>query len=139
MRTSLTVVGMLAVLIGAMSLYAQEQKKKDVKQQISAALMRTKLDHSKNILGGLATEDFDAIDKGAKAMKALTALEHWVRADTPQYRAQLNVFWFANDALIQATEDKNLDGAALAYTQLTLSCVNCHKHIRGQSTAKGKS
>ena len=24
----------------------------------------------------------------------------------------------------------NLDGAALKYVELTLSCVNCHKHVR---------
>jgi cytochrome c556 len=139
MKIRLAIVGLLAVVIGGMGLFAQEQKQKDVKQQLSAALMGTKLEHSKNILGGLATEDFEAISKGAKAMRALTALEQWIRADTPQYKAQLNVFWFANDALAQAADEKNLDAAALAYTQLTLSCVNCHKHVRGQATEKSKT
>jgi hypothetical protein len=26
---------------------------------------------------------------------------------------------------------KNLDGAALKYVELSLKCVNCHKYVRG--------
>ena len=63
--------------------------------------------------------------------------ECWFCADTPQYKGQLNAFWFANDALIQAADEKNLDAATLAYTQLTISCVNCHKQVRAaEKTAK---
>jgi hypothetical protein len=32
--------------------------------------------------------------------------------------------------LIRQADKENLDGAALAYVQLTLSCVNCHKVVR---------
>ncbi len=42
-------------------------------------------------------------------------------------------FEFANKALVHASREKNLDGATLAYVQLTLSCVNCHKVVRDVS------
>jgi hypothetical protein len=120
----------------AMVFGGQDPKRTELKRQFDVALMRSKLEHSKIILGGLATEDFTAIGNAAQAMKGLTVLEHWFRAESPQYKAQLNVFWFANDALIQAANEKNLDSAALAYTQLTLSCVNCHKHVRSELRAQ---
>src|SRR3990172_2629878 len=106
---TLTAIALLTAPLFALAIHAQDQKPKDLKQQLSAVLMRTKLEHSKNILSGLATEDFEAIGKWAKAMGALTVLEQWFRADTPGYKAQLHVFWFANDALVRAAEEKNLD------------------------------
>jgi hypothetical protein len=105
-------------------------KEQSLKEHLSATLMRSKLEHSNKVLEGLTTEDFGTIAKEAQAMRGLTVLERWFRADTPQYKAQLNSFWYANDALAKAADEKNLDGATLAYTQLTISCVNCHKHVR---------
>jgi hypothetical protein len=63
-------------------------------------------------------------------MSALTQMEKWVRGGTPQYRAQLGIFQNANQQIIRMADEEKLDGAALAYVQLTLSCVNCHKVIR---------
>lgn len=93
-------------------------------------LMEKKLEYAQNILAGLTLEDFDLVAKNAKAMNSLNVLEKWMRADTPAYRAQLKVFQFANSELVRLSEAKNLDGSTLAYVQLTLSCVNCHKHVR---------
>lgn len=99
--------------------------------------MRKKLEYSEKILAGLANEDFDAIGKTARTMKALNQMENWVRGGVPEYRAQLHVFQNANGQLIQMAEQRNLDGAALAYVQLTLSCVNCHKIVRASSRRVG--
>jgi hypothetical protein len=137
MKTLLTVLALIGLPLLAVAFDEQDPKPKRFKQQLSASLMRSKLEHSKNILEGLAMEDFQAISKGAKSMRNLTVLEGWFRADTARYKAQLYAFWLANDALVQAADEKNLDGAALAYTQLTISCVNCHKHVRAtEKTAK---
>ena len=92
--------------------------------------MKKKLSYSENILAGLASADFDQIRKNAQTMKALSQMEKWVRGNTPPYRAQLQVFQDANERLIRMADNENLDGAALAYVQLTLSCVNCHKVVR---------
>ena len=40
-------------------------------------------------------------------------------------------FEYANKALALAAREKNLDGATIAYIQLTVSCVQCHKLVRG--------
>ena len=50
--------------------------------------------------------------------------------DTPGYNAKLKDFEYANKSLRLAAQEKNLDGATIAYIQLTLSCVHCHKLVR---------
>jgi hypothetical protein len=98
--------------------------------------MQKKLEYSENILAGLAKEDFDQIAKNARSMGALNQMEKWVRGGTPQYRAQLGIFQNANQQIIRMAQEEKLDGAALAYVQLTLSCVNCHKVVRDSSGEK---
>jgi hypothetical protein len=92
--------------------------------------MQKKLEYSEKILGGLVNRDFDAIAKNAHSMGALSQIEKWVRGNTPEYRTQLQIFQNANEQLSRMSEKENLDGAALAYVQLSLSCVNCHKIVR---------
>lgn len=92
--------------------------------------MKKKLDYSQEILAGLATADFERIDKNAGLMKGLGKVEAFVRGRTPGYRAQYQIFQEATDELGRQAAKKNVDGAALAFTQLTISCVNCHKQLR---------
>jgi cytochrome c556 len=63
-------------------------------------------------------------------MNALTQLERWTHASLPGYRAQLKVFQEANERVIRAADKEDLDAAAEGFTQLTMSCVNCHKIVR---------
>ena len=102
-------------------------------EQLPSFWMRKKLDYSQNILAGIATADFDKIVENAQAMQALSKIEGFVRSRTPGYRTQLQIFEESNkEILYQATRD-NVEGAALAFTQLTINCVNCHKQLREQS------
>ena len=63
-------------------------------------------------------------------MKSLNLIESFVRRKTPGYEVQLKVFAFSTDELIRNAKEQNTDGATLAFTQMTVSCVNCHKEIR---------
>lgn len=92
--------------------------------------MRLKLEHSKNVLEGLALEDFDRIVKNAQAMSLLSEDSNWQVLQTPEYLQQSREFRRAADTLTEAARNKNLDGAALAYVDLTMKCVNCHKYVR---------
>ena len=100
------------------------------KKPVASVGMRIKLDLSKEILAGLATADFQQITKNAKGMQGLNAIEHFTRGKTPKYQAQLRIFQFATNELIRCGEAKNLEGATLAYTTMTSSCVGCHKQLR---------
>ncbi len=92
--------------------------------------MKQKLTYTQQILSGLALEDYDTIAENANAMKGLNKLEYFVRRKPDGYRTQLKVFQSAVDHLAEAAEAENLDGATLAFTQMTISCVNCHKQLR---------
>lgn len=117
------VVGMCFVSL----LPAGEQQAPPAKPR---TLMQMKLDHAQQILEGLSLEDYGLIARHAKAMNELGLLEKSEHAASINYQTQLKVFRFANGELERLAKEKNLDGAALAYTQMTISCVNCHKIIR---------
>ena len=93
--------------------------------------MAKKLEYSKNILDGLVTEDFDKILKSAESLNQL-GKRKWLENESAAYRSQNQVFWFTTGALVLAAQEKNVDSAALSYTQMTVSCVNCHKLLRAK-------
>ncbi len=94
--------------------------------------MKQKLTASQNILAGLTKGDYEAIEKNAQSMLAVVYLEKWVRADTPGYQKLMRDFEYANKGLTLAARERNLDGATIAYVQLTFSCVHCHKIVRAE-------
>jgi hypothetical protein len=99
--------------------------------------MKQKMAFSRNLLSGLATADFEVLAINARQLKSLTEFEDWVRGRKPEYLpgygAQLKEFRDATDQILRMADQKNLDGAALGYFQLTLSCIECHKVVRGAS------
>ena len=97
--------------------------------------MTKKMEYSQNVLRGLAKADFAAIEKNARSMNDLTQIEKWIRGNTPEYKRHVAGFQAANKGLIQMAQDKNIDGATLAYMQLTMSCVQCHKLVRDADKA----
>ena len=100
------------------------------KEKAASLWMKQKLVASQNILGGLTKPDFDAIEKNAQSMLVVGYLEQWIRADIPGYKEMMNDFKYANKSLALAAREKNLDGATVAYLQLTISCVHCHRFVR---------
>jgi cytochrome c556 len=124
LRLSVAVVAIVAVAMAACLAADPEAERQP------SYWMKKKLEYSEKILAGLADGDYEAIAKTARAMNSLTQMEKWTRGSQPEYRAQLQIFQSANQQLIRTAERENLDGAALAYVQLTLSCVNCHKIVR---------
>lgn len=92
--------------------------------------MRKKLEHSQKVLEGIAIADFDKISKHAGELLILSKLAEWRTLNTPRYELHSNEFRRATQSLIDEAKAKNLDGAALAYVDLTLNCVKCHKHVR---------
>lgn len=98
-----------------------------------AEFMRMKLDFSKKILAGLVNEDYDSIIDGARNLKRLSMAAEWEVPTIPNVQEYLPFtadFQRIADDLQKSARAKNLDGATLAYTRLTINCVNCHKYVR---------
>ncbi len=102
----------------------------DDKPESDSFWMEQKLRLSQEILKGLANGDFDQIGKSAEVMRGLNRIEAFVRREPKGYRDYLRQFTLANDDLVLNAADENLAGATLAFNQLTISCVNCHRHLR---------
>ena len=123
-----------AILLGDVSTTpGQEKKPAEEPADARSIWMKKKLDYSQNILAGLAEADFDKIAENAEAMQGLSKVEWFVRAGTPGYRTQLEIFLDANADIIKQAKRDNLEGSAFAFTQMTISCVNCHRKLRASN------
>ncbi len=92
--------------------------------------MRAKLAHSQNVLEGLTTEDYDLIEKGAQQLALASLDSNWQVLQTEDYARQSAEFRRSCGTLRDAAKAQNLDGAALAWMDVTLKCVQCHKYVR---------
>ena len=62
----------------------------------------------------------------------------WRLFENPDYELQSQTFRRHVDSLVKAAKDKNLDAATLAYVRVTMSCVDCHKLVRGKLVASAR-
>ena len=93
-------------------------------------LMRKKLEYSQKVLEGITTQDFKMILANAEELIAISKETEWKVVKTTKYEVHSNDFRREAEDLIKAAKEKNVDAAALAYVDLTLTCVKCHKHVR---------
>jgi hypothetical protein len=123
----------LAGLAGlALALHAARASQ-PVQKRTRAEFMRQKLDFSKEVLEGLALEQFATIEKGGKALKKLSEAAEWEVAIIPNatdYVMLTTDFQRHADELVKQAKAKNIDAATLAFVKVTMSCVQCHKFIR---------
>ena len=98
-----------------------------------AQVMQVKLKRSQALLEALAKEDFKAIEESAASLVRISKATEFLRAyKTEEYEFQARVFQRSAEALAEKAKAKNIDGATLAYLDLTMSCVACHNHFRGR-------
>lgn len=101
-----------------------------------AVFMRAKLGHSQNVLEGLALEDYDLVARAAHDLALASQASSWQVLQTEDYARQSAEFRRSCDALRTAAKAKNLDGAALAWMEVTMKCVQCHKYVRDAERGK---
>jgi hypothetical protein len=92
--------------------------------------MEQKLGLSKSMLESLTKGDFKALEQDAEKMRLLGKIEALVRRKNSDYRQQMRNFEFANQELVRMSKRKNVEGALLAFNQMTSSCVACHVLLR---------
>ena len=74
--------------------------------------------------------DYEQIGKNAGVIRNLMLDEGWMIVQTEDYRRQSDEFRKVIEQLRDAAHNKNLDGATLAYVQMTMRCVQCHQLLR---------
>lgn len=130
-RSLLTPLILALFFAGTRFTYAQTEKESGVKEA-----MRKKVAYSQQTLVGITLEDYGLIVNNAEKLVALSNKTNWYSRQVPEYELFLNEFRRNAEELMEAGKRKNLDAVSLAYVQMTLSCVSCHKFIR-QSSGTG--
>jgi hypothetical protein len=115
---------------GLTATFAQSKRNQAAKE-----FMREKLALSQRVLEGIATEDYDLVIAKGTRLSAMTKEADWRLFENPDYDQQSVLFRRQVDTLVKAAKDKNLDAATLAYVRVTMSCVDCHKLVRGKLVA----
>lgn len=103
----------------------------------AAGFMQRKLDFTRTVVDGLATEDYEKISAGAQDLLVLSHEADWNVITSQEYLKMSAEFRKSTERLLQQGEQKNLDGATLAYFEVTLNCIRCHRQVR-QGFADGE-
>jgi hypothetical protein len=118
-------VAVVVVVAGVWALSGRGEQPRKVSD-----LMLAKLKHAQTVLEGVALNDFEKIRKNADELILISKAAEWRAVRSPQYELHSNEFRRAAEALVDKAKEKNLDGASLAYVEMTLCCVKCHKYVR---------
>jgi hypothetical protein len=102
----------------------------------TSEIMRQKLLHSQSVLRGIALQDFGLIQTNAEQLVKLSQFGGWYARQSPEYELFTVEFRRHATDLVKAAKSQNIDAATLAYTQLTFSCVSCHRSMRGGGVQK---
>jgi len=126
-------VCLVSVSLGGVSGHAPVTELNQDQDDVSRRdMMRTKLTAAKNIVEGLANEDYKLIEQSANDIAELTKAEKWLAYKSDEYAAQSKYFRIAAEELAKNAKNKNLDGATMRYFNMTTRCVDCHKMLRKQ-------
>ena len=87
------------------------------------------------MLEGITLEDFDLVAKHARRLGAMSQEASWRAFDDREYVRYSDTFRRHAEDLAKAASNHNLDGMTLAYVKVTMSCVECHKFVRGRKVA----
>ena len=110
----------------------RQQEQTDTEKKKMTPFMQRKLDASRDIVSGLASEDYQLIAKSAQELMLLSHEADWEIFTTKEYLKMSNEFRSSASRLRDGAEAKNIDGSTLSYFEVTLNCVRCHKYIRAQ-------
>jgi len=131
MKRPKTIALVLLLVVGAVVVW-RNTNAADLQTQDT---MQAKLAYSKSVLEGIVTEDFALVETSAQKLVALSQSVDWKVRQSPEYQEHTREFARQARAIEKAAQARNIDGATLAYFQMTLSCVNCHRHMRGTEQA----
>lgn len=102
----------------------------------TAATMRAKLSWSQQILEGLVTEDFVALEQGAAALSEISLspppslAATGDRSDEEVYEHFRMEFARLSGQLQGHARRKELEASAWVMQNLTATCISCHDYIR---------
>ena len=101
-------------------------------------LMQQKLDHSQQLLAAVVLGNHVNVERYANELVLISEASTWSPLQTPEYLHHASDFRETANSLIEEANARNIDGVSLAYMEMTLTCVQCHKHVRGARMADSR-
>ena len=98
-------------------------------------LMKQKLSAAQAALEGVAKQDHAMVQESAARMIELSRLEAWERMASPRFVQDTADFVSAAEFLSRMAEARDIDGVELGFMRMTMSCANCHRHVRTEAVA----
>lgn len=93
--------------------------------------MRLKLEASNKVLEGLCVDDPALVKEGAVQLNEMSQSERWRVSKDTMYRQFSGEFQGITQQLKEAADEQNMDRAALKWMDATMSCIECHRFVRG--------
>lgn len=97
--------------------------------------MARKLAAAQKALEAVAKDDFDQVRRSTAEMIELSRHEAWERMASPRFVQDTVDFVSAAEFLSRMAEAKDAEGSSLGFMRLTMTCTNCHQHVRTSSVA----
>lgn len=123
MKSTVTLVLTLLFLLGAGSWSTSAQTRR------LNAVMRGKLDHSKNVLEAVVTSNWQMLERESRALAAVTQEPAWTVLKMPEYVTQSEGYVRATRDLLDAAKQRDLEAASRGFVALSTSCVSCHQYL----------
>lgn len=97
--------------------------------------MARKLAAAQRALEGVSKGDFELIRKSSAEMSDLSRHEVWERMASARFVQDTADFVTATEFLDRMAEAEDTEGVSLGFMRLTMTCANCHAHVRSSSVA----
>lgn len=115
-------VCLAGIVLGSAFLVAPQEEDR-------AEIMWRKLDLAHEVLDAIVLEDFEALEAYAEDLEMMGLAGERFTLDTEAYRTRSAEFRRAARTLLAASRRQDVEAAALANLELTLTCLGCHRSL----------
>jgi hypothetical protein len=98
--------------------------------------MTRKLAAAQRALEGVSRDDHALIQKATAEMIELSRQAAWEQMASYRFVQDTTDFVAAAEFLSRMANAKDVEGTSLGFVRLTMTCTNCHNHVRTASVAK---
>lgn len=127
MRASSTISSI--VLVTTIAMVVAVLSRAECQTVQTKQVMQQKLVQSQQLLAAVVTSNWTALTQRTQALESLTRQPGWQFLQTTEYRNYTAAFEKAMQGLAAAAQQRDQRTAAMAYTQLVNSCVECHRYV----------
>ncbi|MBP9706368.1 MAG: hypothetical protein KBD78_01925 [Oligoflexales bacterium] len=93
-------------------------------------LMQEKLLSAQSLVRDLALEDHIGIIRDGEKLLMIAKAGSWYQTESEDYLRYYHNFREAVQFLVDSAKAKNIEGEAMGYIRVTLSCMQCHNFVR---------